>query len=212
MSLAQQYPCGDSIDIATLKDTADTFIEDANLIVIYASELVGSSELVSGASDKLALAQEEYVAGDYAAALYNAIDARTRAALAIELIGTTTVSEERMDVARSQAAAAINAQVSSGVQPLLSMSYYEFATVFAEEGNTVQATLYYQQAAGLAGAFLYLGADSLSSAPVEQGSSAEQPCGIRASVPIAFGIAGMAIGWVGAAVMGRRKRSRPKDD
>jgi uncharacterized protein len=163
LEIAKRYEQGDRIAIDDLQYDANTLIEDANLIYIYVSRMIGSSELLGDASELLAMAQEEYARGDYAAALYNAIESRTLSSVAIELYSCGEEAMARMELARVQAAKAIQRQASNGITPLLSMSYFEFADAFSGEEDCVQATLYYKYAAGVANAFTYLSSGDSSS-------------------------------------------------
>ena len=163
LDVAVRYSGGDRIAIEELQYDANTLIDDANLIYIYVSRMIGGSDLLTDAAELLDMAQEQYARGDYAAALYNAVESRTLSSVAIELYSCGEAAQARMDLAREQAAKAIDRQISTGITPLLSMSYYEFADAFSAEDDCVQATLYYKYAAGVANAFTYLSSEGASS-------------------------------------------------
>ncbi|MCC7568281.1 MAG: hypothetical protein PHW58_04555 [Candidatus Methanofastidiosa archaeon] len=208
LSIAERYAEGERIAITDVQYDAYTLLNDANLIFIYVSEMVSGSELLSDAQELLAIAQDQYDSGDYAASLYNAIESRTLASLAIELYSCGEASVERMALARQQAAAAIERQVANGIVPLLSMSYYEFASVYEEADTCVQATLYYKYASGVANAFRYL-ASGFAQAPAysQRGSG-----GTGLPVAAISGLVGLMAGSVGTlAVIKRRQRNVYKE-
>jgi uncharacterized protein len=209
LDVATRYSAGEQIAIDDLQYDANTLIDDANLIYIYVSRMIGASDLLADASELLSMAQEEYARGDYAAALYNAIESRTLSSVAIELYSCGEEAQARMDLAREQAAKAIDRQVANGITPLLSMSYFEFAESFFAEDNCVQATLYYKYASGVANAFTYLSSgDAASPSFTYLGKARDSPLLPQA----AYLFIGFAAGIIVVMAASRRQRKVYKEE
>jgi len=157
LNMAETFYEGDLIGIEQLRTDAETIINDANLTLIYASQLNSSSSWLSGAQELLERSQHEYANGDYAAALFNAIESKTRSSVAIQLFscGEDCIGSS-MERARESAAVAIERQKSYGITPVLSIAYFEFASTFEEVEGYDQAIVYYKYSEGIANAFKYL--------------------------------------------------------
>ncbi|HPR41973.1 MAG TPA: ATP-dependent protease [Candidatus Methanofastidiosa archaeon] len=161
LAICNRYSEGDTVEVDELKTDAEVILNDANLTYIYAYNLMSSNSLLVQASDLLDSAYEEFSDENYAAALFNAIESKTRSSVAIELYSTgDDIIESRVERAKENAAKAIEEQISNGITPVLSMSYYEFATVFEEQGELESAMIYYKYANGIANAFKYLLGDA----------------------------------------------------
>jgi len=157
LEICNRYSDGDTIEIGQLRTDAEVILNDANLTLIYASDLMSSNTLLNDAIGLLDSAFEEFSDENYAAALFNAIESKTRASVAIELYSAgDEIIESRVGRAKENAAIAIEEQISNGITPVLSMSYYEFATVFEEDGELINAIIYYKYSKGIATAFKYL--------------------------------------------------------
>jgi len=158
LSVAKDTASGDLIDISVLQYGAETLINDANLTLVYVSELISTpNSLLTEAQELLLAAQEEYNNKSYAAALFDASEGKAMAATAIELYAC---EESNLDLqierVKENAGQAILSQMSNGITPILSISYYEFANEYEEEGNLYQAKIYYKYSFGIATAFRYL--------------------------------------------------------
>jgi len=157
LEICYRYSDGDVIEISQLSKDAEVILNDANLTYIYASDLMSMNNLLSDAGDLLDSAFKEFNEENYAAALFNAIESKTRSSVAIELYSAgEDIIESRVVRAKEDAAIAIEEQMSNDIIPVLSMSYYEFATVFEEDGELVNAIIYYKYSKGIANAFKYL--------------------------------------------------------
>lgn len=205
LTVSERSSEGESIEIEQLKDDTEIILNDANLTYIYASDLISSSSLLSDASDLLESAFSEFNDENYAAALFNAIESKTRSSVAIELYSAgSDVLESRLGRAKEKAAVAIEEQRANGIIPILSISYYEFASVFEGNGELVNAIIYYKYSEGIANAFKFL----MASDDDGQGKNPqEDDDGGLLDDPVMFGIgfvSGLFVA-LGAFVIYRRK-------
>jgi len=166
LTISKRYSSGDTIEISQLSTDAEIILNDANLSYIYATRLMSSNSLLEDSKDLLDSAYEEFYNENYAAALFNAIESKTRASVAIELFSAgEEVVESRMNRAKELAAIAIEEQISNGITPVLSISYYEFASFFEEGGEPVTAMIYFKYSEGVANAFKFMLGSNINTGP-----------------------------------------------
>ncbi len=158
LDLAVQYSKGEKISLDELKDDAWKRIEEAKLVYVYVSSMLGEISL-SGASQSLSAAQSEYDAGRYTSALFYAIESNINSSIVIEL-GLSgedpDVVNEKIQRAKDDAKIAIHLSREEGYDPLLAECYYEYASTFEEEEEAVNAFIMYKYAKEFALAYKHL--------------------------------------------------------
>lgn len=190
---------GESIDMSALEADAETLINDANLTFIYATRLNISNSLITNAQELLRSAQKEFNNGNYAAALYDAVESKASASVAIQFFATGEEGVElAMQRAKQQASEAIQRQQFHDITPVLSMSYFEYASTFEEDQSYGQATMYYKYAKGIANAFKYTKGGFTPGTPDVSNGGEENSSGIPL-VPVGTFIIGAIVG-IGAAL------------
>jgi len=146
------------LDKDTLEILALEYIEEAQQATIYSSiilsELGGSSidssNYLSNAENLLVSARDN-LENDYPAlALFEALEATVRANLAIEIIGSEP--KEKIELASESANNNIARSRKQGIEPVLAVSYYEFAHSLANDSEYDSALLYFKYSGMIAGA------------------------------------------------------------
>ncbi|MCK4902344.1 MAG: hypothetical protein KAS76_03220, partial [Thermoplasmatales archaeon] len=94
-------------------------------------------------------ARDDLDKGYPAAALFEALEATVRANLAIEIIGVEP--EEKIELASESAINKISKSRQQGIEPVLAVSYYEYAESLANETEFDSALLYYKYSGMIAG-------------------------------------------------------------
>jgi len=119
---------------------------------IILQEMRESSSLLSGVGDLIDDAQSEIE--DYpASSLFASLEALTKANLALELVDGAT--QDKLEKTREYAAAAIGESRSLGIEPILAVSYFEFAQSL-ENRSAIDAIIYYRYAQMIAGALHFM--------------------------------------------------------
>ena len=143
---------------STVETVALEYIDEAQQAVIYSNLILnelGSSSgnsvsYLNSASSLLESAQDDVDQGYPAAALFGALEALVKANLALELIGTN--AENKMESAAEQASNSISKSRKRGVEPILAVSYYEYAESLYNESEFDPALIYYKYSGMIAGA------------------------------------------------------------
>ena len=147
-----------TIDNSTLENLALEYIEEAQQSVIYSSVLLEemgstygeSASYLSDAEEMLAIARDDLDHNLPAAALFEALDSLVNANVAIELLGTN--AEEKLDYSSEAAISNIAKNRKQGIEPVLAVSFYEYAESLRNESNYNAALTYYKYAGMIAGA------------------------------------------------------------
>ncbi|RLF60238.1 MAG: hypothetical protein DRN27_00145 [Thermoplasmata archaeon] len=132
-----------------IQNFADDYIQDAQQAIIYAEvilqEVGSSSSLLIEASTMLDNAKDDKNDGYPAAALFEALEALAKANLALELVDATTQDkiESKLERANQSAIAGISESRALGIEPILAVSYYEFAESLIED-NVRNSLFYYK--------------------------------------------------------------------
>lgn len=130
-----------------LKDLSNDYIQDAQQSITYSGVILqkigASSSFLSEAQTMLESAQTDYNTEYYAAALFEALEALSKANLALELVDVDSQEkiQQRIERANESANAGISESRTNGVEPLLAVSYYEYAESLKEDN--VESALYY---------------------------------------------------------------------
>jgi uncharacterized protein len=149
------------LDNETVENIALEYIEEASQSSIYTGVLLneigaGASESASYYSQAESLiesARNNLDDGYSAAAFFQALEALVQANLALEIIGST--AEEKIDLASERASSNIARSRDLGIEPVLAVSYYEYAESLANESDFDSALEYYKISGMIAGALSY---------------------------------------------------------
>jgi uncharacterized protein len=140
--------------IYELQTLAQEYIEDAQQAIVYSGVILGelgrSSNYLTDAEDLIELARTDNANGYPAAAFFEALESLVKANLALEIVDGT--SEEKIIRAKERAIASIGESRSRGVEPVLAISYYEYAESLVNESSEDIALVYYKYSDIIAGA------------------------------------------------------------
>jgi uncharacterized protein len=149
-------------DTGTINQTAVTtmandYIDNAQQAIAYSQvllqEMGQTSQYLTDAQNDLQTAQTAQTDNHSAAALFESFQALTKANLAIELVdGLTDVKLQR---AQTRANAHITQDRNLGLEPVLAVSYYEYAQSLQNESSQDTAIIYYKYSDLIAGALQY---------------------------------------------------------
>ena len=145
------------IDKDMLENIALEYIEEAQQATVYSNILLNEMGSTNGESashlnyaTELLESARDNLEKDYpAAALFEALEATVRANLAIEIIGSD--AEEKIPLAKENAINKITKSRQQGIEPVLAVSYYEYAESLANESNFDSSLLYYKYSGMIAG-------------------------------------------------------------
>lgn len=209
------------INTSVIEDLAAEYIEDAQQAIIYSEiiiqEVGGSSSYISEAEDLLETARVSIENGYPAAALFETLESLTKANLALELVDG--ISEDKVERARESASASISESRNSGIEPILAVSYYEYAQSLANESSYNSAIVYYKYSDLIAGTLRfttscrgqssrYVGIPEISTSIWEKGI-------LRYSnyffiFAIIGGIGGIGIGIMIGSMSSKKNKDKPK--
>jgi uncharacterized protein len=147
-----------NINVSIIENLALEYIEDAQQSTIYSSvilqeigEISGKpSSYLSDAEEMLATAREDYEKNYPAAAFIEALEALVKANLAIEIIDAE--AEEKIQRSKERARASISESRSLGIEPVVAISYYEYAESLVEKANYDSGLVYFKLSDIIAGA------------------------------------------------------------
>jgi uncharacterized protein len=143
-----------TINQTDINTMAEDYIDNAQQAIAYSQillqEMGQTSPLLTEAQNDLTTAQQENTDNHSAAALFASFEALTKANLAIELVdGLTTAKLTR---AQHNANAHITQSRNRGIEPVLAVSYYEYAQSLQNESQNNSAIIYYKYSDLIAGA------------------------------------------------------------
>jgi uncharacterized protein len=215
-----------NLDKDNLDDLALEYIEEAQQATIYSDIIIG--QIGSSAGDSanyLALAEDLLVSArqnlenDYPAlAFFEALEATVRANLAIETIGFEP--QDKIDIARDSVKNNIAKSRQQGIEPVLAVSYYEFAESLANDSQYDSALLYFRYGGMIAGALgLTEFSGGTSSRYVGVAEIYEpfglnlllQNIGIIISIAVLAGVLGVIFGIIIAVVTMKKEGKSRKD-
>ena len=137
-----------------LKALAGEYIEDAQQAVVYSGvileEMGRSSSYLDDAEGLLELARDDKENGYPAAAFFEALEALVKANLALEIVDGA--DEYQIERAQESASSSIAESRNRGVEPVLAVSYYEYAQSLVNESSVDVAIVYYKYSGIIAGA------------------------------------------------------------
>ncbi len=145
----------------TIENLALEYIEEVQQSVIYSEVILGemgsisddSAEYLDQANDLLDTSKDDLDKGYTAASLFEALEALVKANIAIEIIGTNV--KEKLDLASESANKNIAKIRKQGIEPVLAVSYYEYAESLRNESAYNSALVYYKYSGMIAGALSF---------------------------------------------------------
>ncbi len=146
-----------NINTSDIDSLALEYIEEAQQAITYSSvlldEMNSGSNYLSDAQNMLDTARTERENGYPAAALFEALDAITKANLEIETIGVSDEDDYKEKITRINTSASSNIlkSVGYGVKPVLPVCYYEYAQSLLDEDDLTTALFYYRFSGMIAG-------------------------------------------------------------
>ncbi len=154
LRIGLQFNDTNDINASSLSTLTEEYIDDAQQAITYSGvildEVGQSSQYLTDAETFLSSARSEQTAGYPAAALFKSLEALVNANLALELVDSST--KDRIDRARERASISIGASRARGIEPVLAVSYYEYAQSLANESSFDSAIVYYKYSDLIAGA------------------------------------------------------------
>jgi uncharacterized protein len=150
------------IDNSTLENLALEYIEEASQAVVYSGILLQemgtsvtavSTRYLTEAEDLLVAARSNLDRTYPAAALFEALEAMVRANLALEIIGSTAA--DKIDLAKKNAVDKISKIRQLGIEPIIAVSYYEYAESLTNDTDFTNALINYKYSAMIAGALSF---------------------------------------------------------
>ncbi|KYK33592.1 MAG: hypothetical protein AYK22_06400 [Thermoplasmatales archaeon SG8-52-3] len=146
------------LDKDILDDLALEYIEEAQQATIYSSIILneigssgGNSANYLPLAEELLISARRNLENDYPAlAFFEALEATVRANLVIELIGFEP--KDKIEIASESANNNIAKSRQQGIEPVLAVSYYEFAHSLTNDSEYDSALLYFRYGGMIAGA------------------------------------------------------------
>ena len=144
-----------------LENIALEYIDEAQQAVTYSDVIldelsqtsINSASHLNSAESLLETARNDLDNGLPAAAFFEALEALVKANLALELIGTS--EEDKIDISSEKASNSIAKSRMQGIEPVLAVSYYEYAESLSNESSFDSALIYYKYSGMIAGAISY---------------------------------------------------------
>jgi len=153
INLSSQFIDTNDIDQTTITALAEEYIDNAQQSIAYATvllqEMGQSSTFLTSADELLVTARNDEDQGYPSAALFDSLEALVKANLALELVDGAT--EDKLDRARESASVSISESRRQGIEPILSVSYYELAESLENESSFGDAIFHYKYSDLIAG-------------------------------------------------------------
>jgi len=154
MNISSYYNDTTEVDSSQIYSLAGEYIEETQQAVIYAGvllqEMGRTSGYITAAEELLETARDNYEKGFPAAALFEVFEALVKANLALEI--SDGVTEDKIDRAQENARVSMSESILIGIEPVLAVSYYEYAESLANESSYDNAIVYYKLSDIIAGA------------------------------------------------------------
>ena len=193
-----------NIDNATIKNLALEYLEDAQQATVYSSvilqEIGETSSYLTSAEELLETAQNDLNKGYPASAFFGALQALVKANLAIETIDND--AEGKIPRSKESAGASITEARSLGIEPILAVSYYEYAESLANKSSLDAALIYFKYSGIIAGALSFTNFSSGTAASSRYVGIPEKSSNIGLDGLNSFNITLFIIGVLGGIVIG----------
>ena len=133
-----------------LDSLAEEYIDDAQQSLVYSNiilEEVGkSSSYIIEAESLLETARDDKDGGYPAAAIFEALEALAKSNLALELVDGNGL--DKLNRYQERASSSISESRLRGIEPVLAVSYYEYAQSLENE-SSIEAAIFYYKYSGL---------------------------------------------------------------
>jgi predicted S18 family serine protease len=153
VNLSSQFTDVNYIDQTTITALAGEYIDNAQQSIAYATVLIQemgqSSAFLTSAEEQLLNARNDEGQDYPAAALFDSLEALVEANLALELVDGVT--PDKIERARESASISISESRGQGIEPVLSVSYYELAESLENESSYDNAIFQYKYSDLIAG-------------------------------------------------------------
>ena len=154
IGIASHFNDTGEISSTTLENLATEYIEDAQQASVYSDvilqEMGETSSYLDSAEDLLDSARDDLEKDYPAAALFEALESLAKANLAIETVDGAT--GDKIIRTRESASNSISESRNIGIEPVLAVSYYEYAYSLESESEYSEALVFYKQSGLIAGA------------------------------------------------------------
>jgi uncharacterized protein len=151
--LTSQFTDNNEIDQTTIISLAEDYIDNAQQSIAYATvllqEMGQGSNFLTSAEELLITARNDEEQGYPAAALFDSLEALVKGNLALELVDGVTLN--KLDRARENAIISIGESRKQGIEPILSVSYFELAENLENESSYDNAIFQYKYSDLIAG-------------------------------------------------------------
>ena len=119
-------------DSEKLKNLANERLEQANNMITYAQTVFSQTSLTS-ATNHLKKSEEAYKTGQYVYSIFESLQSIAESSLSMEIRGLTySELDDKISYKTEDVNKVINRVEDNGYLPILSISYYEFASKFKE--------------------------------------------------------------------------------
>jgi len=153
INLSSQFIDTNEIDQTIIKALAEDYIDNAQQSIAYATVLLqemGTSSAFLTSAEELLVNARDDIEQDYpAAALFESLEALVKGNLALELVDGVT--EDKVERAREGASISISQSRMQGIEPILSVSYFELAESLENESSYDNAIFQYKYSDLIAG-------------------------------------------------------------
>jgi len=153
INLSTQFQDVGKINNSTLLTLTEDYIENAQQSIAYSTillqEMKKNSDYLTSANEMLNIAINDKKNGYPAAALFEALEALVKGNLALELVDGVT--KDKIKRAQENAAISISNSRKLGIEPILSVSYYELAKSLTNESSYENAMFEYKYSDLIAG-------------------------------------------------------------
>jgi len=206
----------------TIENLALEYIEEAAQAAVYSSVILDeigstytdSTDYLIDAENLIETARDDLDRDYPAAALFEALEAMAYANLAIEIIGTE--SEDRLNISSERASSNIAKSRKQGIEPVLAVSYYEYAESLRNESNNNAALIYYKYSGMIAGVLGFTNVTIGISSSIEVGIPDFKSFfniydfGLLFFIALLGVVAGLGIGLIIGGVLKDNKNKSPK--
>ena len=222
ISISSYFNDTGKIDDKELEHLAEEYIEDAQQAAVYSEvileEMGKTSGYLADAENLLETARDDKEKGYPAAALFEALEALAKANLALELVDGVT--EDKLERYQESASSSISESRIRGIEPVLAVSYYEYAQSLVNESSTDAAMFYFKYSGLIPGVLSftstfggqtsrYIGIPEINVPPWNRGIFRYKEHLILFTVIGGLGglCAGVAIGLLPSAYRGQKEKS-----
>ena len=154
LGIADGFNDTGSFDIISLKKLVSEYMEDTHQSITYSTVILqeaGKTSSYISSAEELLKSAENSLENDYpAAALFETLEALVKANIAIENIDGD--AEAKIDRARDSSSNSIAKSRNLGIEPVLAVSYYEYAESLVNESLYDSGLVYYKYGNIIAGA------------------------------------------------------------